>query len=107
MVFDKISGDALEWPEWTGQFIATIEQSGVSGSVKMNYLKTLVTGKTEAAIDGMEYCGQMYQVAWQTLALDFGRPELIVHAQLRKNNAFLFIKPHDSSGNREVFPSGD
>ena len=96
MVLDKYSGDPLEWPEWSGQFIATIDQSGVADSVKMNYLKTLVTGKAKAAIEGMGYSGQMYHVAWQTLAHDFGRPELFLNAQLRRIHAYPFIKPHDS-----------
>ena len=42
MVLDKFSGDPLEWPEWSGQFLATVDQAGVADSVKMKYLKTLV-----------------------------------------------------------------
>ena len=93
-VLDKFSGDPLEWPEWSGQFLATVDQGGVADSVKMKYLKTLVSGKAKAA--GMGYSGAMYQVAWQILEHDFGRPELIVNAQLRKLHSHPFIKPHDS-----------
>ena len=39
----------------------------------------------------------MYQVAWQTLEQDFGRPELVVNAQLKKIFSLGFIKPHDSA----------
>ena len=38
----------------------------------------------------------MYQVAWQTLEHDFGKPEVVVNAQLRKIHAHPFTKPHDS-----------
>ena len=96
LVLDKFSGDPLEWPEWSRQFLATVDQAGVADSVKLNYLKTLVNGKAKAAVDGMGYSGAMYQVAWQTLEHDFGRPELIVNAQLRTLHSHSFIKPHDS-----------
>ena len=70
IVLDKTSDDPLEWLEWSGQFIATIEQSGTADSVKTNYSKTLVIGKTKAAIEGMGYFVQFYHVAWQTLEHD-------------------------------------
>ena len=41
LVLDKFAGDPLEWPEWSGQFLATVDQAGVPDSVKMNYLKNL------------------------------------------------------------------
>ena len=96
LVLDKFDGDPLEWPEWSGQFLATVDESGITDSNKMKFLKSLLNGKTKAAIGGMGFSGQMYQVAWQTLENDFGRPELVVIAQLRKFYAYPFIKPHDS-----------
>ena len=62
----------------------------------MKYLKMSVTGGAKAAIDGVGYSGQMYPVAWQTLEHNFGRPELVVNAQLRKIHAYSFIKLRDS-----------
>ena len=79
----------------SGQLIATIEQSGVADSVKMNYLKALFNGKAKATIEGMGYSDQMYHVAWQTSEHDFGRPKLIVNAQPRKVYAHPIIKPHN------------
>ena len=96
LVLDKFAGDPLEWPEWSGQFLATVDQAGVPDSVKMNYLKTIVTGRAKSSIDGMGYSGGMYQVAWQTLEQDFGRPELVVNAQLKRIHSNGFIKSHDS-----------
>ena len=66
LVLVEFEGNPLEWPERSGQFLATIDGSGLSDSHKMQYLKTLVTGKAKAAIEGMGYSGQMYHVAWQT-----------------------------------------
>ena len=50
----------------------------------------------KAAIEGLRFSGQMFQVVWQTLEHDFGRPELVVNAQLRKIHAYPFIKAHHS-----------
>ena len=94
-VLDKQVGNPLEWLEWSGQFWATIDGSGASDSHKMQYMKTLVTGKAKAALEGMGYSGQIYHVAWQTLVHDFGRLGFVVNSQLRKLHAYSFIKPHD------------
>ena len=66
LVLDKLDGNQLEWPEWSGQFPATVDGSGASDSHKLQYLKTLVTGTAKAVIDGMGYSGQLYHVDWQT-----------------------------------------
>ena len=89
---DKFSGDPREWREWSGQFLATVDQAGELDSVKMNYFKFLITGRAKS-LDGMGYTGGIYQVAWQTLEQDFGQPELI--AQLKKIHSYGFIKLHD------------
>ena len=60
MALDNLSGNTLEWPEWSDQFIATNEQYGVSDSVKVNNLKTFVTGRTKPAIKGMVFSGQLF-----------------------------------------------
>ena len=96
LVMDKVDGDPLEWPEWSGHFLATVDESGITDSNKMKNLKSLLVGEAKAAIEGMKFSGQMYQVAWQILEHDFGRPKLVVNAQLRMIHARTFIKPHDS-----------
>ena len=50
IVLDKIDADPLEWPEWSGQFLATVDESAVSDSNKMKYLKSLLNGTAKAAI---------------------------------------------------------
>ena len=99
LVLDKCSGNLLEWHEWSGQFLATVDQAGAPNSVKMNYLKALVTGRAKSSKDGMGYSAGMYQVAWQTLEQDFGRPGLVVNGQMKRMHSYGFIKPNDSVDN--------
>ena len=96
-ILDQFSGDPLEWPEWSGQFLATIDQPLADDGMKTNYLKALVTGKIKEAIEGMGYNAGTYRIAWDILARDFGRPELVVNAQLKRLHSYLFIKPHDTA----------
>ena len=56
----------------------------------------LLSGKAKETIEGLGFTGQIYLVVWHTLEHDFGRPELVVIAQLRKIHAYSFIKTHDS-----------
>ena len=95
MVLDKICDNLLEWPEWSGQFLATVDESGAAD---LSY----VIGKTKATIKGMGYIGQMYQVAWQTLEHDFGRAELVVTVRLRNIHAYP-QQITQLDGNRLVF----
>ena len=49
----EFSGDPLEWPEWSQLFQATVHAANIDDSVKMNHLKTMVTGKAKEAIAGL------------------------------------------------------
>ena len=93
----KFSGEPLEWPEWSSLFLETVDKAAIDDSLKMNHLKTLVSGKAKAAIAGMGYTGQMYAVAWNTLERHFGRSQIFVNAQLKQIYTYPFIKPHDSA----------
>ena len=93
----EFDGDPLQWPEWSGLFRATVGSAPINNSLKMNHLKTLVTGKAKEAIAGMGYTAEMYDLAWDTLVRNFGRPQIIVNAQLKKIHGFPFIKPHESA----------
>ena len=96
LTIPEFLGNALEWPEWSSLFFATVDNSGINDSLKMNHLKNLVTGKAKAAIAGMGYSGEMYRLAWETLSRNFGRTQIILNAQLMQIHAHQFIKPHDS-----------
>ena len=78
----SFDGNTLEWPEWSNMFKATVHHRDTPDSEKMSRLKTLLTGKAKSAISGMGYSREFYAQAWELLGRKFGRPYLIVDAQL-------------------------
>ena len=79
-------------------FIATVDQQPVPDSEKMSHLKTLLTGKARSAISGIGYSGQFYGAAWSILERKFGRPHVIIDAQLESLRKASQVKPHDPTG---------
>ena len=93
----EFPGDSLEWPEWSGLFLSTVHAANIDASLKMNHLKTLVTGKAKEVIAGLGgYTGDMYDIAWNTLVTHFGRPQVVVNAQSRRIYTFPQVKAYDS-----------
>ena len=97
LVLDKFDGDPLEWLEWAEQFLATFDESGLSDSNKMEYLKLYL--KLWQSESSHWRHGNFRSDESRSLA-NFGawfwRPELVVNAQLRKIDACPFIKSQDS-----------
>ena len=93
----EFSGDPLEWPEWSQLFQATVHAANIDDSVKMNHLKTMVTGKAKEAIAGLGYTAEMYNVAWKVLVQNFGKPQMVVNAQLKRIYSFPPMKPYDGA----------
>ena len=93
----EFSGDPLEWPEWSQLFQATVHAANIDDSVKMNHLKTMVTGKAKEAIAGLGYTAEMYNVAWNVLVRNFGKPQMVVNAQLKGIYSFPPMKPYDGT----------
>ena len=93
----EFSGDPLEWPEWSQLFHATVHAANTDDSVKMNHLKTMVTGKAKEAIAGLGYTAEMYNVAWNVLVRNFGKPQMVVNAQLKRIYSFPPMKPYDGT----------
>ena len=90
-------GDPLEWPEWSQLFQATVHAANIDDIVKMNHLKTMVTGKAKEAIAGLGYTAEMYNVAWNVLVRNFGKPQMVVNAQLKRIYPFPPMKPYDGA----------
>ena len=95
---NNFDGNPLEWPEWSSMFMATVDQRPIPDSEKMSHLKTLLTGKAKSAISGMGYSGQFYGAAWSILERKFGRPLVIIDAQLESLRKASQVKSHDSTG---------
>ena len=91
----EFSGDPLEWPEWSQLFQATVHAANMDDSVKKNHLKTMVTGKAKEAIADLGYSAEMYNVAWNILVRNFGKPQMVVNAQLKRIYSFPPMKPDD------------
>ena len=79
-------------------FIATVDQRPIPDSEKLSHLKTLLTGKARSAISGMGYSGQFYGAAWSILERKYGRPHVIIDAQLENLRKASQVKPHNSTG---------
>ena len=92
----EFSGDPLEWPEWSGLFLSTVHTADIDTSLKMNHLKTLVTGKAKEVIAGLGYTGDLYDVAWNTLSAHFARPQVVANAQRRRIYTFPLVKAYHS-----------
>ena len=95
---NNFDGNPLEWLEWSSVFIATVDQRPIPDSEKMSHLKTLLTGKAGSAISGMGFSAQFYGAAWSILERKFGRPHVIIDAQLESLRKASQVKPHDSTG---------
>ena len=93
----SFDGNPLEWPEWSNMFKATVHHRDIPDSEKMSHLKTLLTGKAKSAISGMGYSVEFYAQAWELLGRKFGRPYLIVDAQLNILRKQQPIRKHDST----------
>ena len=65
--------------------------------VKMTYLRTLVTGKTIAAITEFACCDAVYKDALRTLERKFGQPQVVVRAHLNKFSNSPQLKMHNSN----------
>ena len=93
----EFSGDPLEWPEWSQLFQATVHAANMDDGVKMNHLQAMVTGKAKEAIAGMRYTAEMYNVAWNVLVRNFGKPQMVVNAQLKRIYSFPPMNPYDGA----------
>ena len=69
----QFNGDPLVWHGWLGQFRSVVDSAHLTNDMKLTYLKTLITGKTKAAISEFAYCGDLYPDALKNLERKFGQ----------------------------------
>ena len=72
-------------------------RSKMDDRVKMNHLKTMVTGKDKEAIAGLGYTAEMYNVAWNVVVRNFRKPQMVVNAQLKRLYSVSPMKPFDGT----------
>ena len=92
----QFDGNPLNWHEWFGQFISTVDSALLSDDEKLTYLKTLVVGKAKSAIAEYSYSGVLYKDALATLQIKFGQLHAVVGAHLDKLSNFPPLKMHNS-----------
>ena len=92
----QFDGNPLNWHEWFGQFISTVDSAILSDDEKLTYLKTLVVGKAKSAIAEYSYSGVLYKDALATLQRKIGQPDAVVGAHLDKLSNFPPLKMHNS-----------
>ena len=64
----------------------------------MNHLKAMVPGKAKEAIAGLGwYTAEIYNVAWNVLVRNFGKPQMVVNAQLKRIYSFRPMKLYDGA----------
>ena len=103
----EYSGDPLSDPtqEWSQLFQATNHAANIDDSVEMNHLETMVKEKkTKEAIAGpdTELRGQMYNVAFNLLGRNFGKPQMVVNAQRKRLSSFLPMKTNDGAASKNM-----
>ena len=91
----EFDGNPLDWPEWSGMFLATVDSSDISKDEKTSHLKNFLVGKAKRAVNGMGYASAMYDLAWNTLQRKFGQSHHIVSSQLAKIQNFSQIRFND------------
>ena len=92
----SFDGNPLSGRSGKNMFKATVHHRDIPHSEIMSHLKTLLTGKAKSAISGMGYSVEFYAQAWEPLGRNFGRPYLIVDAQLNILRKQQPIRIHDS-----------
>ena len=63
----QFDGKPLNWHEWFGQFISTVDSAFLSDNEKLTYLKTLAVVEAKSAIAEYSYSGVLYKDALATL----------------------------------------
>ena len=92
----QFNGNPLNWHEWFGQFISTVNSAILSDDEMLTYLKTLVVGKAKSAIVEYSFSRVLYKDALATLQRKFGQPHAVVGAHLDKLSNFPPLKMHNS-----------
>ena len=92
----QFDGNPLNWHEWFGQFISTINSAILSDDEKLTYLKTLVVDKAKSAIAEYSYSGVLCKDALATLQRKFRQPHAVVGAHLHILSNFPPLKMHNS-----------
>ena len=80
----ELSGDPLEWQEWSGLFDVVVQQKLISNTENIQYLKTSLSGQAKSAISGMGISSQSYYHACDILCEKYGKSDVTFNAEFKK-----------------------
>ncbi|KAH6943931.1 hypothetical protein HPB50_000645 [Hyalomma asiaticum] len=95
----KFDGNGQKWHPFLMQFSTAVHNDDLSAPDKFNYLSTLVTRATAAAISGLQATGECYEDAIDTLKKRSVDERIVVQEHLR---SLLDLGPVLSSSTTEV-----
>ena len=78
------SGDVTEWTSFWDQFQAVVHASELPDITKFSYLRSLLKGEANAAVQGLSLTAAHYRIACDLLRDRFGRPERIVFSHIQE-----------------------
>ena len=93
----QFAGDPLEWPDRSWLFNAAFPNAANDANAKTSHSKTPVRGKAKATIAGLGYSGALYHTAWDTLVRNFGRPQTVVIAQMKRVISTRILSPNPTT----------
>ena len=92
----QFDGNPLNWNEWFGQFISSVDSAILRNDKKLTYPKTLVVGNAISAIAEYSYSGVLNKDALAKLQRNFGQLHAVVGAHLDQLSSFPPLKMHNS-----------
>ncbi|CAL8126482.1 unnamed protein product [Orchesella dallaii] len=84
MQLPTFNGRYEDWPSFEDLFTATIHKTSLSGSQKLQYLKSCLKGDPEALIRSFTITNANYDEAWDMLKDRYANKREIVYSLLRK-----------------------
>ncbi|KRZ75294.1 Gypsy retrotransposon integrase-like protein 1 [Trichinella papuae] len=100
----KFSGEYHDWQRFHDEFEATINSNpNLSLVEKFNYLRSLLSGNAETAIQGLTLNAVNYETALTILNEKFGDPQLLIEEHLKSLQNLPVITNQWDSKRLEIF----
>ena len=84
LVITKFDGSYQDWPRFWGQFIETIDKTGVASITKFAYLRELLGSKAKKSVEALPFTNEGYNRAKSILEDRYGKESEIVKAYTKE-----------------------
>ena len=95
LIITKFNGTYMDWPRFWGQFVETIEKSGLPGITKFSYLRELLDSTVKREVEALPFTPEGYNRAKAILLEKYGKESEIVKAYGKE----ILELPYISSAN--------